>query len=170
MTCAKSRWRKTFFWKWNGYTQRDLEILSTYIEEKTGVIISLSTLKRLWKDNYKQSPQLATLNALAAVLEYKDWQSFKQANQVSSSPISLNAKWMAPVVIAIIVVGVLVIGSSRESLKTEKKKNIHEQLKITGPVYFDAQKTVAAGIPNTVIFKMMYRCYCPYILHTTIVE
>jgi hypothetical protein len=65
----------------------------------------------------------------------------------------LNAKWMAPVVIAIIIVGVLVIGSSRESSKTERKKNIHEQLKITGPVYFDAQKTVAAGIPNTVIFK-----------------
>ena len=101
--CKKQVAQKFSFGNGNGYTQRDLEILSTNIEEKTGVIISLSTLKRLWKDNYKQSPQLATLNALAVVLEYKDWQSFKQANQVSSSPILLNAKWMAPVVIAIII-------------------------------------------------------------------
>jgi len=151
--CKKLVAQKFSFGNGHGYTQRDLEILSTNIEEKTGVIISLSTLKRLWKGNFKQSPQLATLNALAVILEYKDWQSFKQANQLRSSPILRNAKWIAPVVIAIIIVGVLVIGSSRESLKAEMKKNIYEKLKITGPVYFDAQKTVARGIPNTVIFK-----------------
>ncbi len=152
--CKKQVAQKFSFGNGHGYTQRDLEILSSYIEEKAGVIISLSTLKRLWKDNYKQSPQLATLNALAVILEYKDWQSFKLANQVSSIPILINAKWMLPLVGAIIiVVSVLIIGSSLESSKTERKENIHEQPKITGPVYFDAQKTVARGIPNTVIFK-----------------
>ena len=154
--CKKQVAQKFSFGNGQGYTQRDLEILSIYIEEKTGVIISLSTLKRLWKDNYKQSPQIATLNALAIILEYKDWQTFKPANQVGSSPILLNAKWLVPVVVvAIIIVGVLVVGSSRESPKTERKKNIHEQPKITGPVYFNAQKTVAAGIPNTVIFSQI---------------
>jgi hypothetical protein len=38
-----------------GYMHRDLEILSRLIEEKTGVSISHSTLKRLWKNKFKQS-------------------------------------------------------------------------------------------------------------------
>ena len=84
--CKKQVAEKFSFGNGHGYTQRDLEVLSTYIEERTGIIISLSTLKRLWKDNYKLRPQLATLNALALILEYKDWQSFKQANQVSPKP------------------------------------------------------------------------------------
>ena len=57
------------------------------------------------------------------------------------------------VVIGIVIVGLVVLGSSLESLKPEREKNFHEPPTISGPVYFDAQKTVAAGIPNTVIFK-----------------
>ena len=91
--CKKQVAQKFSFGNGNGYTQRDLEILSTYIEERTGVVISLSTLKRLWKDNYKLRPQLATLNALALILEYKDWQSFKQANQVASNATLGKGKW-----------------------------------------------------------------------------
>jgi hypothetical protein len=151
--CKKQVAEKFSFGNGHGYTQRDLEVLSTYIEERTGIIISLSTLKRLWKDNYKLRPQLATLNALALILEYKDWQSFKQANQVSPKPTLRIGKWALLLVIAITIVGMVVLGSSLESLKTEKEKKLRKTPTISGPVYFDAQKTVAAGIPNTVIFK-----------------
>ena len=66
-----------------GYTQRDLENVIDRLEEKTGVVISLSTLKRLWKDDYKQSPQLATLDALAQLLDYRNWSEFKMKNAQS---------------------------------------------------------------------------------------
>src|SRR5688572_18424588 len=94
----------------NGYAQRDLEILSAYIEEKTGMIISLSTLKRLWKDSYKQRPQLATLNALAMILDHKDWQAFKQANQNEPDPVRILFKWVVPIVALLIIIGVSIFG------------------------------------------------------------
>lgn len=78
--CRKQIEHKFAFGNGTGYTQRDLEFLAQHIEEKTGITLSLSTMKRLWKGNFKQSPQIATLNALAAVLDYKDWQEFKLQN------------------------------------------------------------------------------------------
>jgi hypothetical protein len=65
--CKKQIEQKFSFGNGQGYTQRHLEMLSAQIANKTGMLISLSTLKRLWKDNHKQSPQLATLNALAMI-------------------------------------------------------------------------------------------------------
>ena len=57
--------------------QRDLEYLADSIEEKSGVKLSLSTLKRLWKKDYDQTPHPSTLQALVSILGYKDWQEFK---------------------------------------------------------------------------------------------
>lgn len=70
--CKKQIEQKFSFGNGNDYRQRDLEFLCSHIEQKAEVMISLSTMKRLWKDGYKQSPQLATLNALAILLDYKD--------------------------------------------------------------------------------------------------
>ena len=71
-----------------GYTQRDLEALAERIAEKTGTVLSLSTLKRLWKGGFKQRPQPATLNALATLLDYRDWTDFKQRNRLDRTPAS----------------------------------------------------------------------------------
>ena len=140
--CKKLIEKKFSFGNGNGYTQRDLEILSQRIEEKTGVNISLSTLKRLWKNNYKQSPQLATLNALAAILDFKDWHEFKLSNQSKRKSIS-------PLFIGIIIGILLIVGLfSILSLKIGSKT-----VKVNGPVSFTASKTITKGIPNTVIFK-----------------
>src|SRR5687767_8439323 len=57
--------------------QRDLEYLADSIEEKSGIKLSLSTLKRLWKTDYDQTPHPSTLQALVSILGYKDWQEFK---------------------------------------------------------------------------------------------
>ncbi|MGK6351424.1 hypothetical protein [Parapedobacter sp. DT-150] len=61
--CRRQIEEKFAFGNGSGYTQRDLELLARHIEEKTGIVLSLSTLKRFWKDDFKQRPQLATLNA-----------------------------------------------------------------------------------------------------------
>jgi hypothetical protein len=150
--CKKQIEEKFSFGNGHSYTQRDLELLSAHIQEKTGVIISLSTLKRLWKDDYKQSPQLATLSALASILGHKDWQDFKLANQKKPKPMLLMLKWAVPAMVLFIIIWVSVFGFSSE-FGNPNEKSLKRPPKITGPVHFEASKTVASGIPNTVVFK-----------------
>ncbi|HEX5170791.1 MAG TPA: hypothetical protein VFW11_16570 [Cyclobacteriaceae bacterium] len=152
--CKKQIERKCSFGNGSRYTQRDLERLSAYIKERTGVVISLSTLKRLWKDNYKQSPQMATLDALAVVLDHKDWLSFKQANQKHVSSV---VKWATVIAISALT-GIIAIWVSLSGVFSDEKysgtdKKFTTPVRIVGPVFFEASKTVTAGIPNTVIFK-----------------
>ena len=143
--------KKFSFGNGNGYTQRDLEVLAVHIEEKTGVKISLSTLKRLWKNKYKQSPQLATLNALAEVLDYRDWQGFKQSNPRSSGlPNPLLKRVLTG--LSLVIVSVLAfVFLSKPQKKTKEIEN--GRIGIVGPVHFKASKTVTRGIPNTVVFN-----------------
>src|SRR5688500_593201 len=67
----------------SGYTdsgvlrQRDFEHLSTDIEKRTGILISVSTIKRLLNGQFNQLPQAATLNAIATYIGYDSWQDFR---------------------------------------------------------------------------------------------
>ena len=149
--CKKQIEQKFSFGNGNGYTQRDLEVLCSQIEQKTGVIISLSTMKRLWKDSYKLSPQIATLNALAILLDYKDWQDFKLVNQ--KKPNAKTPNWAILTLVSLTVVGVLIFWLAAKTAGPRKGKSLGEAPKINGPVYFGASTTVASGIPNTVIFS-----------------
>ena len=151
--CKKQIEEKFSFGNGHAFTQRDLELLSGHIQEKTGVVISLSTLKRLWKDDYKQSPQLATLNALASVLDHKDWQDFKLSNQTKRKSMVLVLKWAVPAAVLLIIICLSVFGFFFEFGDPTKEKKLKKPARITGKVHFEASKTVAAGIPNTVIFK-----------------
>ncbi|HEY4788277.1 MAG TPA: hypothetical protein VIH57_19625 [Bacteroidales bacterium] len=126
----------------------DLEYLSRLIREKSGINISLSTLKRLWKEDFAQLPQPATLNALASVLDYKNWQEFKQASQIKVKRTSL--KIILAFIGIILTVTVLLVGLLYMKLQNNKSP---KKPKINGPIYFSAKKTVTSGIPNTVIFN-----------------
>lgn len=145
--CKKQIEEKFSFGANGTYTQRDLEILATRIDAETGIVISLSTLKRLWKGDYKQSPQIATLNALAAMLGHKDWQEFKMANskKVYKMPV---VRWAVPVAVVFVIGAALLFGSS---FKTEGKYKT--AVHVNGPVLFEASTTVTTGVPTTVIFK-----------------
>ena len=147
--CKTQIEQKFSFGLGRGYTQKDLEVVCSEIETKTGVVISLSTIKRLWKGHYKQSPQLATLNALAALLDFKDWKDFKSANQATTKPArTISQKVIILVAGGAIVAGFLIFNfAPRTSTKSTFKPIVK------GDVAFDASKTVTAGIPNTVIFK-----------------
>ncbi|HEY4337000.1 MAG TPA: hypothetical protein VGM89_13915 [Puia sp.] len=61
--------------------QRDFEYLGARIEESSGTLISLSTIKRLLNGQYHRLPQVATLNAIAVNLGYADWHAFKAVKQ-----------------------------------------------------------------------------------------
>jgi len=134
--------------------QRDLEYLADNIEEKSGIRLSLSTLKRLWKKDYDQTPHPSTLQALVSILGYKDWQEFKlrQTYIPPASPIRKEKsehhfnRWMIlPIVIAVAVLFWLIAFRSGEPDKTKPA--------INGPVIFTGNKTVAQGVPSTIIFN-----------------
>lgn len=135
--------------------QRDLEYLADSIEEKSAVRLSLSTLKRLWKKDYDQMPHPSTLQALVSVLGYKDWQDFKSHQNVAP-PASLAVvekkshpsfkRWMVlPIVLAFALLFWLIAFRADTSGKNKPV--------IKGPVAFTGNKTVAQGVPNTIIFN-----------------
>ncbi len=134
--------------------QRDLEYLADTIEEKSGIKLSLSTLKRLWKKDYDQTPHPSTLQALIAVLGYKDWHEFKTRESPVSPASSTTQnkkhylfKWwiVLPVIVALAVLFWLIAFRSDHSAKIKPV--------IKGPVTFTGNKTVAQGVPNTIIFN-----------------
>lgn len=143
--------------------QRDLEYLADVIEEKSGIKLSLSTLKRLWRDDYEQTPHPSTLQALVSVLEMKDWQEFKfkwkqqpvttttsaspTAPVITTTPKKRLSRWLVvPLAAAVLVIIWLAITFNTHP--PSSKKPI-----VTGPVTFTANKTVMQGVPNTVIFN-----------------
>src|SRR6185436_20572241 len=61
------------------WSKGDFEKLSEIIQEKTGVTLSLTTLKRIWgKVKYDNNPTVTTLNTLAQFLGHENWRCFVQ--------------------------------------------------------------------------------------------
>ncbi|MCG8700344.1 MAG: hypothetical protein MI922_19980 [Bacteroidales bacterium] len=146
------KWGKAIDWK-----QRDFEALSDRIYEKTGVQLSLSTLKRLWQGNYRQLPQPGTLNALAQFVEYRDWQEFKAGfiEEGSEKDISKNiaggiAKNKSRKSIIIIGFAALllfwILSTTVNRILIGNQSNFD-----TTNVYFEG-KRMSDSLPNTVIF------------------
>lgn len=75
--CMAELCKKAGFADCHNLVQRDLEFVCDSIESKTGVLISLSTIKRLLNGQFTRQPQIATLNAIALFLDYENWQDFK---------------------------------------------------------------------------------------------
>jgi hypothetical protein len=60
--------------RWSNY---DFEKLAGLIADKTGVQLSVSTLKRVWgKVSYNNAPSVTTLNTLVQFLGYGDWRGY----------------------------------------------------------------------------------------------
>ena len=135
--------------------QRDLEYLADSIEEHSGIKLSLSTLKRLWKKDYDQTPHPSTLDALISILGYKSWQDFKlshdPSHEIAVAPQIRKTRrifspWaILPILLASAAIMWLI---AFRSGKGDKIKPI-----IRGPIEFTGNKTVSQGVPNTVIFN-----------------
>jgi hypothetical protein len=135
--------------------QRDLEYLADCIEEKSGIKLSLSTLKRVWKKDYDQTPHPSTLQALVSVLGYKDWQEFKLHQLstpavISTAPTKKRGWFLNRWVVLPIAVGlpILLWVIAFRPGQSAKSKPV-----IKGPVTFTGNKTVSQGVPNTIIFN-----------------
>lgn len=139
------------------WRQRDYLNLISALENKTGILLSLSTVKRIWKDDYSGNPHPNTLDAFAKFLECDDWLSFEKS-QKSYEPIKQpaatvkeNVQTYNKTVIPLISVLLLVVISFwyiSQYLANEKNG-----LSVSADIPFLAMNTQPVGVPNTVIFK-----------------
>ena len=151
--------RKTGFDDPSNMVQRNLEFLAETIETKTGVLISLSTIKRLMTGNFSRQPQIATLNAIALSLGYDNWHSYKfnqsrkplqttpDENELHQKPLRGNFK-LYKRYLAVVGIAVLTTICLLTILKFQKPGlgNIES-------ARFSAEKTTNNDLPNTVIFE-----------------
>lgn len=148
----------------SGYTdsgvlrQRDFEHLCTEIEKRTGILISVSTIKRLLNGQFNQLPQAATLNAIATYIGYDSWQDFRVkkheiingANELKSQPPLPSSKIkkrrtyykvIIPVIAAVVFLVIV-------SYSFFSKPDIFNAKDIS----FSFKKITSTDIPNTVVF------------------
>lgn len=155
--------RKAGFASSQNIVQRDLEFLCDSIESKTGVLISLSTIKRLLNGQFSRLPQIATLNAITSFIGYANWQEFKSTLSTNENELAANGslfheevlerkprssrffhnKFLVPGgLLACAAVGLFFI------IKPEKPKAGNFE-----KAQFAVDKTTSNDIPNTVVFK-----------------
>ena len=138
--------------------QRDLNFLSEWIESRTGVLISLSTIKRLLNGQFSRLPQIATLDSLAQSVGYKNWQHFKGDNSgkitviESAGPARVKFAAAKPARSArpLIIAGLLLIATLGllAVIRIRKPGGVHAET-----AQFSVVKVTSNDLPNTVIFK-----------------
>jgi hypothetical protein len=69
----KLGWGDACHWK-----EREFKYLSKLIFEETRILLSISTLKRIWKKKVRNTPHPSTLNALAQFIHHEDWYHFRK--------------------------------------------------------------------------------------------
>ena len=160
--CLNDICKKNGFDDCSSMSHRDFELISRTIEENTGTLISVSTVKRLLNGDFNRMPQTATLNAISSYLGFKNWQEYKGSinnyakslNGVQEKILEIppkkipnfnflrkNKKWVGAFVI--IMSGILVF--SLISFLFKPSPNYEKAT-------FSAEKTTANSIPNTVVF------------------
>ena len=71
----KLGWGKSEHWHNDVFIE-----LSEVIHKETKVVLSVTTLKRVWgKVNYKNAPSISTLNTLSKFAGYTNWREFKNS-------------------------------------------------------------------------------------------
>ena len=135
--------------------QRELEYVGNLVEEKSNIKLSISTLKRLWRNDLTQFPHPSTLDALVSILDFKDWQAFKTFHaghlQVADvPPHQLKRKALVRALPGVVTLGVIILIVSFFILQGFNKKG--KGVFVSGNVVFSADKTVTSGVPNTVMF------------------
>ena len=143
----KLAWSKSDTWQ-----SQDFETLSEKIFEDTKLMLSSSTLKRIWgKVRYDSTPNMATLNALAQFAGYENWRVFTATDfQPLKEKINITTKpaFKIPDKILLFIAGfvLVIIFIGFELIKRQSKPLSFKN------VLFRS-KLVTLGLPNTVVFQ-----------------
>ncbi len=157
--CLREICAKNGFLQADAMVQRDIEFISQEIENATGILLSVSTIRRLLNGEFSRIPQIATLNAIAAYLGFKSWQDYKntrnnhrqvfpandqqEQRSAGSKKRIFHSKWFWPGLAGLslfIFFVYLRIPASKKIMHAEQAS-------------FGARKTTANAIPNTVVFS-----------------
>jgi transcriptional regulator with XRE-family HTH domain len=143
----------------NGYsdltrmTQRDFDYIGEQLQEKSGILISGTTVKRLAYGEFTRLPQIATLNAIANYYNYKTWQDFK-ASTIEDGPEKEPAKKPGRKKFSLkylsVPVGIIILGTFyffRTTSTTKGTVNNAEKAS------FSFRKNTSNDIPNSVVFS-----------------
>ncbi|CAM1344415.1 hypothetical protein [Tenacibaculum amylolyticum] len=123
--------------------------LSERIQEETKVLLSPTTLKRVWgRVNYNSAPSISTLNALAQFAGFLNWRDFKNTagsfkiksyKEVFSS--NFRVIMFSAFIIALLFFSILSMSNNRSIEKPNYSNVIFKSQPIT------------EGLPNSVVFN-----------------
>ncbi|NER13589.1 hypothetical protein GWK08_09085 [Leptobacterium flavescens] len=124
--------------------------LSERIQEETHVLLSPTTLKRVWgRVNYKSAPSISTLNTLAGFAGYRNWRDFK--NQAETKGPSWIERKISP------NLGIITISAAIMTLvfisfysMTGIGRNPVEEIDLSKIEF--SSRPIAKGMPNSVVF------------------
>lgn len=153
------------------WANADFEKLADLIAAKTGVQLSVSTLKRIWgKVSYNNAPSLTTLDTLAAFLDHANWRAYQQQFRPPANPTPILFPEPAEAVAALpgknpvpvtrprsstikrkpllyILAGILVI-LVLIGFMTAQRKAKPDPSKFS----YAVNKVMSEGVPNSVVF------------------
>lgn len=140
-------------------TQRDFDHVSEQLRQKSGTLISGTTIRRLAHGEFSRQPQVATLNAIAGYFNYKTWQDYKtekirnEPANVAVEPVQDPAKSVRttstesalkylsiPLALAAIA-SLYFFGASKSHVEHAEKAT------------FSFKKNTSNDIPNSVVFS-----------------
>ncbi|WP_257668747.1 hypothetical protein [Parapedobacter tibetensis] len=139
------------------WSSTDFHKLSERIYEQTKVMLSPSTLKRVWgRVKHDGKPATSTLDTLAAFLAYENWRAFVVAQQDLVQPVEespnrkAKIKQKRPVlwllgIFALLLVGFFVFFKTKYEGPSEASGIIPDD-------YVFDSKPLTQDIPNSVIF------------------
>lgn len=87
----------------------DYLTLAGEIYNASRILLSLSTLRRLFDENYSGSPKISTLNALAIYLGYDNWKEYYKENKGGKYGIGKAKNKLSPRKKALIFIIILVL-------------------------------------------------------------
>jgi hypothetical protein len=124
--------------------------LSDRIQMQTQVLLSPTTLKRLWgRLHYQNSPSITTLNTIARFAGYENWRDFKNQSAPGQF-VRLRKKVNAQLGIIMLAASVMtLVFISLYSLKGTTK--VRDSIDISR-VHFNS-RPVSSGLPNSVVFN-----------------
>ncbi|MEJ0104517.1 MAG: hypothetical protein WDO19_19000 [Bacteroidota bacterium] len=144
-----------------GWSNYDFEKLSNRVQEKTGVTLSVSTLKRIFgRVNYKSAPSLTTLNTLTQFAGFEDWRSFTYSLAeepstpaiIGSSPVIekippiQKERHLSFARIILPAAGIVLLGFITINFFSVKNKRDLAAFK------FSSKTILTEGLPNSVVF------------------
>ncbi|MEM1339893.1 MAG: hypothetical protein AAGF96_19190 [Bacteroidota bacterium] len=133
----------------SAWDTNDFNDLGRHIQEETGTLLSVSTLKRLsGKVSYASQPNKATLNALAEYIGYTNWISFthKETGQVLKRRDWGKTKIPTTYAILILLLILAFLSAAYLSINLGGTTYDSDNFVFNG-------ESVSNGLPNSVVFN-----------------